>query len=239
MITYSLETFNLSHRYAGRQQALDNVGLRVPQGSIYGFLGPNGAGKTTTLRLLLGLLRKQEGQIHFFGKPFEKHRTDMLRRVGSLIETPSVYGHLSATENLLVYQKICRCPRQRIDEVLGATGLGNTNRKKAGHFSLGMKQRLALSIALLNDPKLLILDEPTNGLDPAGIIAMRELLQSLNWRLGITIILSSHLLSEVDKIAMHVGVISKGRIVFQGTISELRQLSSGDLEETFIQLTEK
>jgi ABC-type multidrug transport system ATPase subunit len=238
MITYSLETFNLSHRYAGRQQALDNVGLRVPQRSIYGFLGPNGAGKTTTLRLVLGLLKKQEGQIHFFGKPFEENRTNILEKVGSLIESPSVYGHLSAEENLLVYQKIYRCPRQRIEDVLRVTGLGDTGRKKAGHFSLGMKQRLAIAIALLNDPKLLILDEPTNGLDPAGIIAMRELLWSLNKGNGVTILLSSHLLSEIRKLATHLGVISRGQLVFQGTMAELGELSNGDLEETFIRLTE-
>ena len=239
MEAYCLETFNLSHRYSGDQRALDNIGLRVPRGSIYGFLGPNGAGKTTTLRLVLGLLRKQEGQILFFGKSFEKNRIDMLQKIGSLIESPSVYAHLSAAENLLVYQKIYRCPRRRISEVLESTGLGETGRKKAGRFSLGMKQRLAIAIALLNDPKLLILDEPTNGLDPAGIIAMRELLQALNWRNGITILLSSHLLAEVDKLATHVGVISGGRLVFQGAMSELRKLRAGDLEETFIQLTAK
>jgi len=237
MIAYSLETINLSHQYAGRQRALNSVGLRVPQGSIYGFLGPNGAGKTTTLRLVLGLLKKQEGQVSFFGKPFEENRTDVLRKVGSLIESPSVYGHLSAAENLLVYQRIYRCPRQRIDEVLAVTGLGDTGRKRAGRFSLGMKQRLAIAIALLNDPGLLILDEPTNGLDPAGIIAMRELLWALNRGNGTTILLSSHLLSEISKLATHVGVISRGRLVFQGTMAELGEMGS-DLEQTFIQLTE-
>jgi len=239
MEAYSLETFDLSHQYPGRHRALDRIGLRVPNGSIYGFLGPNGAGKTTTLRLVLGLLRKQEGQISFFGKPFEEQRIDVLRKIGSLIESPSVYGHLSAAENLLVYQKIYQCPRKRIGEVLESTGLAGTGRKKAGRFSLGMKQRLAIAIALLNDPKLLILDEPANGLDPAGIIAMRELLWSLNRANGITILLCSHLLAEISKLATHVGVISSGRLVFQGSMAELRELRGGDLEETFIHLTEK
>jgi ABC-2 type transport system ATP-binding protein len=239
MTAYSLETEGLNHQFSARRPVLNKVGLRVPSGSIYGFLGPNGAGKTTTLRLVLGLLKKQEGHISFFGQPFETHRISTLQRVGSLIENPSVYAHLTAEENLRVFQKIYRCPADRIETVLRATGLSDTGRKKAGQFSLGMKQRLGIAIALLNSPDLLILDEPTNGLDPSGIIAMRELLRSLNKQQGITIVISSHLLSEISRLVTHAGVISKGSLVFQGTIAELKALGSGDLEEVFMNLTEK
>jgi ABC-type multidrug transport system ATPase subunit len=173
MSAYILETTGLGHQFSSRQPVLDKVGLRVPKGSIYGFLGPNGAGKTTTLRLVLGLLKKQKGQIFFFDRPFETHRISILQKVGSLIESPSIYGHLTAEENIKVFQKIYRCSPERIGIVLRETGLADTGRKKAGKFSLGMKQRLGIAIALLNEPELLILDEPTNGLDPGGIIAMR------------------------------------------------------------------
>ena len=239
MSTYILETTGLSHQFSPRQPVLDQVGLRVPKGSIYGFLGPNGAGKTTTLRLVLGLLKKQKGQIFFFGRPFETHRISTLQKVGSLIENPSVYGHLTAEENIRVFQKVYRCPPERIGVVLRETGLADTGRKKAGQFSLGMKQRLGIAIALLNDPDLLILDEPTNGLDPAGIIAMRELLTSLNRGKGTTILISSHLLSEIDKLVTHAGIINKGSLVFQGTMTDLKGQGNGDIEELFINLTEK
>jgi len=239
MSTYILETTGLSHQFSPRQPVLDQVGLRVPKGSIYGFLGPNGAGKTTTLRLVLGLLKKQKGQIFFFGRPFETCRISTLQKVGSLIENPSVYGHLTAEENIRVFQKIYRCPPERIGVVLRESLLADTGRKKAGQFSLGMKQRLGIAIALLNDPELLILDEPTNGLDPAGIIAMRELLTSLNRGKGTTILISSHLLSEIDKLVTHAGIINKGSLVFQGTLTGLKGLGNGDIEELFINLTEK
>lgn len=238
MSTYSLETTGLTHQFSARQRVLNQVGLRVPKGSIYGFLGPNGAGKTTTLRLVLGLLKKQEGHISFFGQPFESHRISTLQKVGSLIENPSVYGHLTAEENLKVFQKIYRCPPERIGIVLRETGLADTGRKKAGRFSLGMKQRLGIAIALLNDPELLILDEPTNGLDPGGIIAMRDLLRSLNRGKGTTILISSHLLSEISKLVTHAGVINKGNLVFQGTMTELQSRGNGDLEEIFMDLTQ-
>ncbi len=239
MSAYILETTGLSHQFSSSQPVLDTIGLRVPKGSIYGFLGPNGAGKTTTLRLVLGLLKKQKGQIFFFGRPFENHRISILQQVGSLIENPSVYGHLTAEENIRVFQKVYRCSPDRISIVLRETGLSDTGRKKAGQFSLGMKQRLGIAIALLNEPELLILDEPTNGLDPGGIIAMRELLLSLNREKGTTILISSHLLSEINKLVTHAGVIRKGRLVFQGSMAELKGQGNGDLEELFINLTEK
>jgi ABC-2 type transport system ATP-binding protein len=239
MSNYCLETDGLSHRWSREAFVLHQVDLRVPIGSIYGFLGPNGAGKTTTLRLVLGLLRKQQGEIRVFGKPFAAHRLEVLSKVGSLIESPSVYSQLTAGENLRVLQKVYRCPEDRIGQVLQLTGLSDTGKKKAGRFSLGMKQRLGIAIALVNDPALLILDEPTNGLDPEGIIEMRELFRQLQGR-GVTILISSHLLSEMEKLITHTGIIHKGRLLFQGTLEELRQDRPGaDLETLFIHLTKK
>ncbi len=219
----SIEATNLSHQFSKGEPILNNINLTVKEGSIYGFLGPNGAGKTTTLRLILGLLRKQQGDIHLFGKPFEQHRTTVLRQIGSLIESPSLYGQLTAAENLLVWQKVYQCPKQRIPEVLHLVGLPNTGTKKASQFSLGMKQRLAIALALLHNPSLLILDEPTNGLDPSGIIEMRELLKKLNREQGITILISSHLLTEIEKLVTDVGIINHGKILFQGSLEELMQ----------------
>ena len=218
-----VETEGLSYRYGKSEAVLTDVALSVPHGSIYGFLGPNGAGKTTTLRLLLGLLARQEGSISVFGERLDTHRLAILRKVGSLIESPSLYDHLTARENLLVLQKVYRCAPSRIDEVLELVGLAHTASKKAGQFSLGMKQRLSLAMALLHEPSLLILDEPTNGLDPNGIIEMRELLVRLNREHGVTILISSHLLAEIERVVSHVGIIHHGRMLFQGTIGALRQ----------------
>ena len=212
---------------------MDNISLRVEQGGIYGFLGPNGAGKTTTLRLILGLLKKQGGSIDIFGKTFDNNRVEILRNIGSLIESPSIYGHLTAVENLRLLQKIYQCPKQRIVEVLELVGLAGTGNKKAGQFSLGMKQRLSIAVALLHNPSLLILDEPTNGLDPNGIIEIRELLRTLNRECGITIVISSHLLSEIDKLVSHIGIINRGRMIFQGTLDELKQKQQQSLSVVF------
>jgi ABC-type multidrug transport system ATPase subunit len=212
---------------------LDNISLRVEKGSIYGFLGPNGAGKTTTLRLILGLLKKQRGTISIFNKKFDTNRVEILRNIGSLIESPSIYGHLTAVENLRLLQKIYQCPTARIAEVLELVGLAGTGNKKAGQFSLGMKQRLSIAVALLHSPALLILDEPTNGLDPNGIIEIRELLRRLNREHGITVVISSHLLSEIDKLVSHIGIINKGRMIFQGTLDELKQKQQQSLSVVF------
>jgi ABC-type multidrug transport system ATPase subunit len=220
-MNYILETTGLSHKFSAQENVLDNINLQVPESAIYGFLGPNGAGKTTTLRLVLGLLTKQKGSINLFGMPFEKNRVACLRKIGSLIESPSLYSHLTAHENLLVLQKIHQCPKERIGKVLELVGLSNTGKKKAGQFSLGMKQRLSIAIALLHNPSLLVLDEPTNGLDPNGIIEMRTLLKELNREAGITILISSHLLSEIEKLVSHVGIINNGAMMFQGTLDEL------------------
>lgn len=220
---YCLETTDLSHRYSADEVVLKGINLQVPQGSIYGFLGPNGAGKTTTLRLILGLLKTQRGTISIFRKRFDANRIEILRDVGSLIESPSLYEHLTASENLTVLQKVYRCPKGRIAEVLELVGLPDTGRKRVGEFSLGMKQRMSIAVALLHRPSLLILDEPTNGLDPNGIIEMRQLLSRLNREDGVTIVISSHLLAEIEKLVTHVGIINRGRMVFQGTMNDLKR----------------
>jgi lantibiotic transport system ATP-binding protein len=220
---FAVETHNLIYHYGRDQRVLDRVSLQVPCGAIYGFLGPNGAGKTTTLRLILGLLHAKPGAISLFGEAFDGSQRGLLGQVGSLIESPSLYSHLTARENLQLLQWVYPCPAERIDTVLALVGLSHAAHKLTGRFSLGMKQRLSLAIALLHDPKLLILDEPTNGLDPNGIIEMRALLRRLNRELGITILVSSHLLSEVERLVDHIGVIHQGRLQFQGTIEALRR----------------
>lgn len=205
---------------------LADFNLQVPTGSIYGFLGPNGAGKTTTLRILLGLLNHQSGAVRVFNQDITTHRAHILSRTGSLIESPSIYGHLSAMENLHVWRVLYNVPRERLLEVLTLVGLKNTGNKAARHFSLGMKQRLAIAVALLHRPTLLVLDEPTNGLDPEGILEMRDLLRHLNREQGMSIIVSSHLLSEVERVASHIGIIHQGAMKFEGTLDELKKLSA-------------
>lgn len=218
-----LKISGLSHKFAHDVTVLSDIHLQIQKGSIYGFLGPNGAGKTTTLKLILGLLKKQSGIITIFDKDFANNRVGVLNHIGSLIESPSFYGHLTAIENLKVFQKIYQCPIARIGEVLHYVDLPDTGKKKVSQFSLGMKQRIGIAIALLNNPTLLILDEPTNGLDPNGMVEMRELLLKLNREKGTTILISSHLLSEIEKLVTHIGVINKGQMLFEGTISELRE----------------
>ncbi len=223
---YSIETNELTHSFSENEKVVNAINLQVPSGSIYGFLGPNGAGKTTTLRLILGLIKKQKGTISILGKTFEEDRLGILNAIGSMIESPSLYGHLTAKENLRILQKIYQCPKGRIDEVLEIVDLTNTGKKKAGKFSLGMKQRLSIAMALLHNPQLLILDEPTNGLDPNGIIEIRELLIKLNREQNVTIVISSHLLSEIEKMVTHIGIINKGVLLFQGSLEELHQKQS-------------
>lgn len=227
-----IETKDLSYNFSNGVRTLNNINLQVEEGSIYGFLGPNGAGKTTTLRLLLGLLRKQQGSIEIFGKNFESARLDILKSLGSLIEQPSLYTHLTAKENLEVYRRIYKCGKSRIEEVLRMVGLSYTKNKKIKQFSLGMKQRLSIAVALLHAPPLLLLDEPTNGLDPNGIIETRELIKKLN-KEGVTILVSSHILAEIEKMATHVGIIHQGKMLFQGELSQLQQLKK---EKSFLEL---
>ena len=230
---YCIETTNLVHKFSDNEIALNEVNLQIIDGSIYGFLGPNGAGKTTTLKLILGLLKKQKGEILIFGKSLKKNRIEILKNIGSLIESPSLYGHLTAIENLTLLQKIYRCPKERVQTVLDLVGLSSTGNKKTSQFSLGMKQRLSIAIALLHNPSLLILDEPTNGLDPNGMIEIRELLIKLNQEQGITIIISSHLLAEIEKLVSYVGVIHKGKLLFQGTLEELKSKQKETLHIVF------
>ena len=222
--TSIIKTTGLSYHYSKSVQTLFDINLNVERGSIYGFLGPNGSGKTTTLSLLLGLLNNQKGDIEIFGQHLHANRVSILKRIGSLVETPSLYGHLTARENLEVYRQVCGVSKLRVAEVLDTVGLADTGRKLTKKFSLGMKQRLSVALALLPNPELLILDEPSNGLDPAGIIELRELIKKLNREQGMTIVISSHLLAEVEKMVSHVGIIYKGKMIFQGPLSELHSL---------------
>lgn len=219
-----IETEGLTFNF-GSQTVVKNLSLAVPEGSIYGFLGPNGAGKTTTIKLLLNLLKTQQGSIKLFGLDFASHRIEILRQVGSLIEQPAIYGHLTGRENLLNRAILLRLPESRVDEMLKLVQLTNAAGKKAGNYSLGMKQRLGIALALLSDPKLLLLDEPTNGLDPNGIIEIRELLIKLVTKHGKTVFVSSHLLAEIERMATHVGIINFGELLFQGSIQELQSVS--------------
>lgn len=216
-----IQTHDLCKQY-GSALRVSHLNLNVPEGSIYGFLGPNGAGKSTTLKMILGLVRPTAGSIRVLGKDMDSgNRLSVLRQVGSLIESPSYYGHLTGEENLRIVQTLRGVPEKNIREVLQIVRLDGQREKKVAHYSLGMKQRLGLAAALLGYPKLLILDEPTNGLDPAGIQEMRELICDLPGRFGMTVVVSSHLLSEIDQMANHVAIIREGELVFQDSLEAL------------------
>lgn len=216
-----IETHDLCKQY-GNALRVAHLDLNVPEGSVYGFLGPNGAGKSTTLKMILGLVQPTAGSIRVLGKQMNRtNRLAVLRQVGSLIESPSYYGHLTGEENLRIVQTLRGVPEKSIREVLQIVRLDGQRGKKVAHYSLGMKQRLGLAAALLGYPRLLILDEPTNGLDPAGIQEMRELIRSLPGRFGMTVVVSSHLLSEIDQMADHVAIIREGELVFQDSLEVL------------------
>jgi len=217
-----LETNGLTKRLGGKN-VVEDANLQIKRGDIYGFLGPNGAGKTTTIRMLLGLVKPTAGDVHMFGLNMRKERLAALRRVGSLVEYPSYYGHLNAIENLEVVRRLIEVPKSRIDEVLAVVRLTKDAKRQVKGYSLGMKQRLGIAVALLGQPELLILDEPTNGLDPAGILEIRELIKGLPRQQGCSILVSSHLLSEIDQMATRVGIIAKGRMLFQDEIDVLRE----------------
>lgn len=219
-----IETRKLSYRF-GANQVLDQVSLQVEAGSIYGFIGPNGAGKTTSIKILLNLLQTEDQKVFLFGKEFRNNRIDILSRIGSLVEQPAIYYHLSGRENLINRARLLQISEVRVDEILKLVGLSDHADKKAGQYSLGMKQRLGIGLALLPDPELLILDEPTNGLDPNGIIEIRNLLRKLVYEMGKTVFISSHLLSEVEKMVSHIGIINHGKLVFQGSLEELHKIS--------------
>lgn len=232
-----IETKNLT-KGSGEQMRVNKLDLAIPEGCVYGFLGPNGAGKTTTLKLLLGLLKPTDGIITFFGqKMTAQNRLSILRHTGSLIESPSYYGHLTGLENLQIMAKLKKVPAAEIEKVLHTVRLYEQKDKKVKQYSLGMKQRLGIAMALLGNPRVLILDEPTNGLDPAGIQEMREFIKDLPMTYQMTVIVSSHLLSEVEQMADMVGIIHHGELVFQGTMATLEAQGDG-LEEVFLKLTE-
>jgi ABC-2 type transport system ATP-binding protein len=216
-----IETSGLTRRF-GKLTAVEDLALRVPAYSVYGFLGPNGAGKTTTIRMLLGLLRPDAGAVHLFGESLARGRGALLARVGALVETPSLYPHLTGRENLEIVRRLIGARSALIDRALGIVRLHDAAGRVVSQYSHGMRQRLGLAVALLNEPELLILDEPTNGLDPAGIHEMRELICTLPEDQGVTVFLSSHLLGEIEQVATHIGIVSKGRLLFQGAPDELQ-----------------
>ncbi len=223
-----IATYQLTKRF-GALTAVNSVNLEVRSGDIYGFLGANGSGKTTTVRMLLGLVLASSGRIELFGEPMPRAASRVLSRLGALVEGPAAYGHLSGRANLLLTDasgnRTARGSRadraRRVDEVLDEVGLGGVGRRPVKAYSLGMRQRLGLATALLREPELLILDEPTNGLDPQGIGEIRQLLAKLN-AAGTTIFLSSHLLAEVEQLCTRVGVLDRGRLVVQAELAELR-----------------
>lgn len=228
-----LETRGLSKRFGrggSAQMAVDHVSLHVEEGKVYGLLGPNGAGKSTTLKMVTGVLHPSEGQMLFEGRPW---RRDDLYRIGSLVEQPPLYQNLTARENLRVRTTLLGLPEERIDEVLGAVGLTDTGTKRAGRFSMGMRQRLGIALALLMHPRLLILDEPTNGLDPIGIEDLRGLIRSFP-KQGITVLLSSHILGEVQHTADAVGIIVGGRLAYEDALHK-----GEDLEALFMNVCRK
>lgn len=236
-----IQTNNLTKSYGkhnNSKEVVNQVNLAVPEGCIYGFLGPNGAGKSTTMKMLLGLIKPTSGKITILGTPFaagngapagEKERLSILKQTGSLIESPSYYGHLTGRENLEIVCTLKNIPQKEIGEVLSIVRMENQQHKKAGHYSLGMKQRLGLAAALLGHPKLLLLDEPTNGLDPAGIQEMRELIRSLPETYHMTVMVSSHLLSEIDQMADYAGIINKGQLIYQDSLLYLHRHSRKQL----------
>lgn len=216
-----IETRKLTRRF-GTRLAVNNLNLDVPPAGVYGFLGPNGAGKTTVIRMLLGLIRPNAGEVQLFGESLHNNRQSLMRRVGALVESPSLYPHLTGRENLEVTRRLLGAPRNLIDQALETIKLTKDADRRVREYSLGMRQRLGLALALLNKPELLILDEPTNGLDPAGIHEMRDLIRRLPAEFGVTVFLSSHLLSEVEQIAAHIGIIHEGSLLFQGTLADLQ-----------------
>ena len=224
-----IETKALCKQY-GPHTAVDHVELHVPQGSVYGFIGPNGAGKSTTMKMLLGLIHPTAGRVRLLGQELtEKSRLPLLRQTGSLIESPAGYLHLTAQENLEIVADLKGVPHKDIGRVLDIVHLTQDRNRRVGQYSLGMKQRLGIAMALLGSPKLLILDEPTNGLDPAGIQEMRALIRNMPAATGATVLISSHLLGEMEQMVEQVGIIDHGHILFEGPLTELQRHSRGNV----------
>lgn len=224
-----IETKALCKQY-GPHTAVDHVELHVPQGCVYGFIGPNGAGKSTTMKMLLGLIHPTAGRVRLLGQELtEKSRLPLLRQTGSLIESPAGYLHLTAQENLEIVADLKGVPHKDIGRVLDIVHLTQDRSRRVGQYSLGMKQRLGIAMALLGSPKLLILDEPTNGLDPAGIQEMRALIRNMPTATGATVLISSHLLGEMEQMVEQVGIIDHGHILFEGPLTELQRHSRGNV----------
>ena len=224
-----IETKALCKQY-GPHTAVDHVELHVPQGCVYGFIGPNGAGKSTTMKMLLGLIHPTAGRVRLLGRELtEKSRLPLLRQTGSLIESPAGYLHLTAQENLEIVADLKGVPHKDIGRVLDIVHLTQDRNRRVGQYSLGMKQRLGIAMALLGSPKLLILDEPTNGLDPAGIQEMRALIRNMPAATGATVLISSHLLGEMEQMVEQVGIIDHGHILFEGPLTELQRHSRGNV----------
>ncbi len=224
-----IETKALCKQY-GPHTAVDHVELHVPQGCVYGFIGPNGAGKSTTMKMLLGLIHPTAGRVRLLGQELtEKSRLPLLRQTGSLIESPAGYLHLTAQENLEIVADLKGVTHKDIGRVLDIVHLTQDRNRRVGQYSLGMKQRLGIAMALLGSPKLLILDEPTNGLDPAGIQEMRALIRNMPAATGATVLISSHLLGEMEQMVEQVGIIDHGHILFEGPLTELQRHSRGNV----------
>ena len=235
-MNYILETDHLS-KQSGNTYRVNDLSMAVPENCVYGFLGPNGAGKSTTLKMILGLIHPSQGSIKIFGKVMNPaNRLSILRQTGSLIENPGGYGHLTGLENMQIIQKLKGVSEAEIAPALKTVRLYDQRDKKLSNYSLGMKQRLGIAMAILGNPKLLILDEPTNGLDPAGIQEMRQLICSLPKERNMTVIISSHLLSEIEQMADQVGIIHHGRMLYQGTLADL-ETQGDNLEDVFLEMT--
>ncbi|MCC6786627.1 MAG: ABC transporter ATP-binding protein [Hyphomonadaceae bacterium] len=228
-MNWAISTEGLTRRF-GDRTVVDGVSLSVPRGGVYGFLGPNGAGKTTTIRMLLGLIRPSSGSIQVLGRAMPRQRLAIARCVGAMVETPSLYDHLTARENLDQPRRVRGLPTSEIERVLSIVDLTGDSRRRVGGFSLGMRQRLGIARALLGRPELLILDEPTNGLDPAGIRDMRQLIRDLPSRDATSIMISSHLLAEVEQTASHVGLMFQGKLLAQSALTDFLALAGGRIE---------
>ena len=229
-MNYVIETHGLTKAYDSHK-AVDDLDLHVPEGCVYGFLGPNGAGKSTTMKMLLGLIHPTAGSVQLLGQPLtEATRLELLRQTGSLIESPSGYLHLTAQENLTIAADLKGVNRLDIARVLDIVHLTRDKDRKVGQYSLGMKQRLGIATALLGSPQLLILDEPTNGLDPAGIQEMRALIAAMPDTTGATVLISSHLLGEMEQMVTQVGILNQGKMLFEGPLNALQQHSRGEVQ---------
>lgn len=243
-MNYIITTEQLTKKYKSFV-AVNDVTLHIRKGSIYGFLGPNGAGKSTTMKMLLGLTAPTNGSFTIGGKHFPTDRIAILKEVGSFIESPSFYANLTGKENLDIIRRILGLPQSTVDDALELVGLSEFGNRLAKKYSLGMKQRLGLAGALLGRPPILILDEPTNGLDPSGIHEIRNLIKSLPDLYDCTVLISSHMLSEIELIADDIGILNHGRLLFEGSLDDLRQhaLQSGfatdNLEDMFLSMVEK